>query len=321
MEWLLQYKAFEVSPSSLERFHSTYKTHYENSEIANMDVRKITPLMLKKFLLKIIAKNNMNYKAYNNVATIARQLLDYCVEKELIEFNPMDRVKIKRNVFRHDKKPESHTQVYMDDEIKKIEQVILSDFQTNPKVETVGLALLLAFQTGLRVGELVTLKFSDIKGSYLTVERTETSYSIINPDGTKTKPIYKIKDFPKTSDGNCDIPLTDKAKRYIEMIQEFNATSGFPDSEFIFINRKGERIIRKKIDTAIRKYCKLADLDPRSSHKLRKTFISTLYDTNEISKDELRRIAGHSDIAVTNSCYVYNRKPQEQTLSALNKVL
>ena len=72
---------------------------------------------------------------------------------------------------------------------------------------------------------------------------------------------------------------------------------------------------------AIRTFCKMADIDPRSSHKLRKTFISTLYDTEGISKDELRRISGHSDLAVTHSCYVFNRNPEETTLSALNKAL
>ena len=37
--------------------------------------------------------------------------------------------------------------------------------------------------------------------------------------------------------------------------------------------------------------------------------------------DEVRKIAGHSDLAVTNSCYVYNRNPASQTLNVLNEVL
>lgn len=321
MDWLLNYKSLEISEASLERMHSAYMRYYDNTKLANTDVTKITPIMLKEFLLKHIKDYDMNYKAYTNMATIPRQLFDYCVEKEYIEFNPMERVKIKRNVFRHEKKPESHTQVYFDDELEKLEDAVLKDFETKPTTRTTGLAILLAHQTGLRVGELVTLKPSDIKGSYLTVERTETSYSIINPDGTKSKPIYEIKDFPKTDDSNRDIPLTDKSLKYISMILEANAKHGFLDSEYLFINSRGKRITRKSIDRAIRTFCKLAELDPRSSHKFRKTFISTLYDTDGISKDELRRIAGHSDLTVTTACYVFNRNPKETTLSALNKAL
>ena len=47
----------------------------------------------------------------------------------------------------------------------------------------------------------------------------------------------------------------------------------------------------------------------------------TSIDTNGISNDEVRRIAGHSDLAVTNSCYVFNRNPTSQTLDILNDVL
>ena len=65
----------------------------------------------------------------------------------------------------------------------------------------------------------------------------------------------------------------------------------------------------------------ITNIPPRSCHKIRKTFISTLIDTNGISNDEVRRIAGHSDLAVTNSCYVFNRNPASQTLDILNDVL
>ena len=75
-----------------------------------------------------------------------------------------------------------------------MEEVILKDFEQHPEHGTVGLALILLFQTGLRSGEIVALKPNDIKRDYLTIERTETSYSLIYPDGTKSDVIYEIKD-------------------------------------------------------------------------------------------------------------------------------
>ena len=56
-------------------------------------------------------------------------------------------------------------------------------------------------------------------------------------------------------------------------------------------------------------------------HKFRNTYISTLIDSVGISNDEVRKIAGHSDLAVTNSCYVFNRNPASQTLKVINEVL
>lgn len=104
------------------------------------------------------------------------------------------------------------------------------------------------------------------------------------------------------------------------MALEWNVLHGYSSSEFIFMNYDGERITRKRLDTTIHRYCRIANIPPRSCHKIRKTFISTLYDS-VISKDEVRKISGHSDLAVTNSCYVFNRNPESQTLEVMNDVL
>lgn len=320
-DWILTFKVLEASKATIERIHTSYRKYFSKSSLADKPIKEITPFMLKTFLLEIISRENLNYKAYSAIATIPRQLFDYCMEKELIEENPMDKVKIKKNVFRHDKKPTAETQVFTDEEKQLLEDLILKEFKTNSDYGTTGLALILLFQTGLRSGEAVSLKPTDIKGDYLTVERTETSYSSINADGTKSSVIYEIKEFPKTADGNRDIPLSAKAKYVLELTLEWNKTHGYDTSQFLFLNHNGERIIRKRLDTTIRRYCKIAKIPPRSCHKIRKTFISTLIDTNGISNDEVRKIAGHSDLAVTNSCYVYNRNPASQTLDVLNQVL
>ena len=55
-------------------------------------------MKVKTFMLEIISRENLNYKAYSAIATIPRQLFDYCVELDLLESNPMDKVKIKKNV-------------------------------------------------------------------------------------------------------------------------------------------------------------------------------------------------------------------------------
>ncbi|MBQ2883782.1 MAG: hypothetical protein IJE43_08440 [Alphaproteobacteria bacterium] len=94
-----------------------------------------------------------------------------------------------------------------------MEHFILKEFEENSDYDTTGLALIILFQTGMRLSELASIKPSNIHGNYLTVERAETSYNTINPDGTKSKVIYEIKEFPKTADGNRDIPLSEKAKK------------------------------------------------------------------------------------------------------------
>ena len=59
-----------------------------------------------------------------------------------------------------------------------------------------NLAILLMFVTGMRVGELVTLKSSDFSGNTITIRRTESKI----PAG-KGKYDYIVKDFPKSEAG------------------------------------------------------------------------------------------------------------------------
>ena len=61
---------------------------------------------------------------------------------------------------------------------------------------TTPLAILFNFQVGLRVGELVALKWSDISGNYLHVQRMEiATYEV---DGTKTNGVVN-NGYNKTS--------------------------------------------------------------------------------------------------------------------------
>ena len=60
--------------------------------------------------------------------------------------------------------------VFTDAEVLRITQFILND----PTL--INLGILLAFQTGIRVGELAALQMSDVQGNLLHVYKTEVRY-------------------------------------------------------------------------------------------------------------------------------------------------
>lgn len=113
--------------------------------------------------------------------------------------------------------------------------VVLSYLESNLDLKNLG--ILLMFLTGVRVGELVTLKHSDFSGTVFKVQRTETR--IPSPDGHGYE--YKVKDFPKAEAGvrNAIIPEEyarrkqneadiKRGKRKIPADQRYN--SGLPKS-------------------------------------------------------------------------------------------
>ena len=70
-------------------------------------------------------------------------------------------------------------QVFTDDEIRKITAWITADSERLQSLSNLG--ILFDFYTGLRAGELSTLKYSDFEGNILTVKRTETRHK--SPEG------------------------------------------------------------------------------------------------------------------------------------------
>jgi len=300
-EWL-ELKRLEVSESSIERIHTAYKRFYAEHAINKQQITQINYLYLKTFLLSTIKKYDMNYKQYCSFSCILRGVLEYALEKELILTNPFARFKVGRNVLRQSDTKIAESEVFTIQEREQLEQLIWNDFNTNP-ISTAPLAILLAFYTGLRSGEIVALSENDIQGNYLHIHRTESSYTEIKSDGTKGNMVYTIKDSPKSSSGFRDIFIVDKAKKVLDAVIAFNKEHGW-DNQFLFLDNN-ERIIRKRLDTQIRKYCRQLGITIRSMHKIRKYYISIL-KLNGVPDEEIKRTAGHRDLTTTFNSYCFS---------------
>jgi len=50
-DWLLTYKVLEASKATIERLHTSFRTYYAKSTLADKPIKQITPIMLKTFLM------------------------------------------------------------------------------------------------------------------------------------------------------------------------------------------------------------------------------------------------------------------------------
>lgn len=316
-QWL-ELKRLSVSKGSIERLHTSYKRFYEPENINTMKITDITYMFLKTFILKTVNHYNMNYKQYCNFTSVLRGILEYALECEWIDQNPFDRFHIGRNVLRSPEVQEKKEQVFSIQERELLEQTIWNDYQSNPK-DTVPLAILLDFYTGLRSGELVSLKWSDIENHTLRVCRTEISYSPIHEDGSKGNVIYEVKDSPKTEAGNRNVVLIPKAIKVLEELKSFHEIHKL-ESDFLFVDKDGNRMIRKRLDTKIRSYCNQLNIPVRSMHKIRKYYISALKLAGVPDYDIMRQ-AGHKELTTTLNSYCFSVLEDKQTREAITSAL
>lgn len=147
-------------------------------------------------------------------------------------------------------------QVFTDEETKKIVGWI--DRQPE-KLENLGVRLV--FLTGLRAGELAALKSIDIEDNILHVRRTEIRY--------KDETGHYVRDFRESTKGKVgyrDVVLTEEAKSTIDAIQRLSN-----GTEYLFNGYSGLNFTQ-----LLERICESVGIQPRSMHKVRKTYCTTL---------------------------------------------
>lgn len=155
-------------------------------------------------------------------------------------------------------------------------------------------------QTGLRTGELIGLKWSDIdfENHTMKIERT-MEYR------------YKVGEWrvgpPKSKSGYRTIPLTDEAIRILENQRSKNKSLKLVPIEWkdiVFLCRKGTPVKNSTYDTGLFKYCDRVGIPRFSMHVLRHTFATRCIEGGMKPKT-LQKILGHSNIGITMNLYAH----------------
>lgn len=301
--------------------------YYKNTNITQVALVDLTYLTLNEWAHNLIKKYSLTKKQYYNMSIIMRQCLDYACEPELnlLKDNPFRRVRIKSNLFTRKEKPKSNTQVFIVDEQKKICDTAKKKIAEHPWCTT-PLMILLNFQLGLRISEICAIKWSDVEDNYIHIQRMEVEdYTIKEIDG-ELKSIsngYTIVPYTKSVAGDRKVYLNDSAKKILRQIKKTNMEYGYYDQDFIFIKSQGcVRGTTSAFSQYLTDLCVEAGVMKKSSHKIRKTYISSLFD-QKININTIREQAGHEDeqTSLNNYCFDQNidRVIEDKLEHAANK--
>ncbi len=305
-EWSSQKIEYgEIQKQTFDRYTTDFHRFFDDSFIAKKDIRKITEDDLELFIRETIRNKRLTNKAYCGLRLLIIGIFKYAKRQKFTEisitqfFGDLDLPKkcfVKKAV----KDDES---VFTDDEVEKITGFI----RDNPSLLNYG--ILLAFQTGVRVGELCTLKYSDIQGNKLCIRRTEVRYR-----DKDDKYVFEVRESPKTEAGNRDIILNSEARKTLKEIRKLN-----PFGEYIFM-KDGKRIKEKAFSVKIVKICRYVGIKERSMHKARKTYATKLINGG-VDESIVIKQMGHTSIDCTKNYYYFNNKNDEEVVKQIEKAI
>lgn len=317
-EWLKYYSLHTNADGTVRRVDSDWKKFYENDEIVKKPMNSFSKMQLDTWVHKKIKEYKMTKTCYYNMSLIIRQMMIYAQEAGYILNNPFANVKVNAKMFAKKRKPDSEEQVYtLEEEVLIIEQA-WKDYWKKPEVTT-PLAVILMFYFGVRVGEIVAFKETDVQGNMIEVNRMERRAFEKKGDILGRQTGRTIVDHTKSSAGIRSLFIIEQARDIIDLIIAVNKRNGYNDESFMFVNA-GERIYDSAVRTRLEKYCKKANIVYRSPHKIRKTWISTLIDEG-LNINTIRELAGHENERTTYNNYCFDRKTDKQRKEQMEKAL
>ncbi|MCD7819707.1 MAG: site-specific integrase, partial [Lachnospiraceae bacterium] len=301
--WIERRRDEGISPRTVRRNENHWDKYYAGNPITQIPVHKLTSEKIENFFYDVIRKYNVTAKELGNMKFIMVDMMKLAKRRHYIEVNPMLDVEVKLNACRPPRKQNDRSRVYLPDEKEKLFLALNSELERHPE-NTDAYAIYLLFKLGVRIGELIALKWEDIDtdGRELHIHRMESfdeNDQRIIVEYTKKKSPY----------GDRFLPLGDYEMDIFQKVKSINERYHYPDSEFIFCGKDGRTSMRK-IDSRIRRLCRKVGIEAKSAHDIRRTVASEMFN-NGVPVEVIRNYLGHSDIQTTFSYILDNNKKEE----------
>ena len=295
----------EIEPSTYERYKVDFKKFFMSRSIASMKIQDITDLDLDYFLKDLMKNRDVTSKGFANMRTVLLGTFRYAKKHKYTNINIrayLDETVIPRRMFKHTIMREEDN-VFQEKEVIKIREWI-----TKNGNGITDLGILLVFETGLRAGEIATLEWEDYKGNTLIVRKTESRRH------TDDEVIFDVKEHTKGRDGIRTVVLTKRAIEILEEVKQLN-----PNGKYIF-EKNENRMLGSYFSKRLKRVCKYVEINPRSLHKIRKTYATELLDAGIPEKIIISQM-GHTNINTTKNYYYYNNKTVEYISNEIEKAM
>lgn len=294
----------EIQRQTYDRYTADYKRYILGTELESKEIKTIDELYLENFIKQKISDKNLTAKNWGNMRILISGAMIWARKHNYTDMRIslfLSELQLSNKIFRR-VQTKDEEQVFKTEEENKIRQYV----SKNPDI--LGLGIVLAFSTGLRIGEVSALRWSDWNDDILIVQRTEIKYK-----NERGEWIEEVRDFTKGRDGIREVVLTDDA---ISILKQLYLYTGSQDG-YIFL-RDNNRIKAAWLSNRIEAVCREVGIPHRSFHKIRKTYGTKLLDAN-VGDKIITKQMGHTEILTTKRFYYYNKEETASIKERLEK--
>ncbi|WP_301107117.1 site-specific integrase [Sporosarcina sp.] len=301
-QWLPIYsEAKDVKPGTIRvRIHEINKLLPYFSRLKLKDISRIR----YQDALNDLKDRGYSDSTREGINRTGRMIFRKALELELIKKDPTEFAYVKKNKKTIEQLEEEEIPKYLEKE----ELALFLSTAKNQGLELDYLMFLVLSYTGIRVGELVALKWKDIDFVNQTISITKTYY---NPNNNSVQ--FQLV-TPKTKKSRRKIVVDEDVIKALSLHKEIQTKiihqlgDAYDNQDFIFAKTErhlGYPLVIKMVQIRMARLLAFAKLNPvLTPHSLRHTHTSLLAEAG-VALEQIMDRLGHSNDQITKNVYLH----------------
>ena len=310
--WLFDYRIKDLKPKSFEKYEGIYRNYIKGSTIGKIKLKDLRATHLQKHYNELLDIYNKPVSTVKSLNTRLKPCLAEAEKQGYIQKNYCKMVTL----------PKDNTTK----EIKVLSSEQQKLFIEAIKGHNLEVLFLVALSTGLRLGEILGLKWSDIdfNTGTLTVNRTLQRVTQIDRNGNRESKV--IEQLPKTKNSIRTIPIP---KNILIKLKDYKVEQSknrlklgdlYSNNDYVFCDKLGYPIDDKRPARNLKSVLTKLNIDPIKFHGLRHTYATRLFEAN-VPPKTVQVLMGHYDISITLDVYTHVMEDTKvESVEKLNEI-
>lgn len=295
--WLYENKQNLLKPKSFDRLEQTvlYQViplvgHIQLAAFQSSDVQT---------MLNTLKKNGLSYSTVKKAYDAVNECFRTGVIQKTVLFNPALGVAVPaKKTF-----GKSEIRYYNNDEVDKLCEAATAVYTNGKRVYRLGDGIIVDLNTGLRMAELLALKWTEVDFERRRVVVNSTRVIVKNRDDNAEHKYTVIEqDSAKSATSIREVDMNDACYDALMRLKEITG-----EYDYVLSTKDGKPLSPRYLDRMLRKIAVASEFPEDKIyglHALRHTFASRLFAAGEDVKT-VSELLGHSDITITYNTYIH----------------
>lgn len=304
-KWFYIVKINKVKACSFDRMEQTYK-YQVLPALEYVGIKRISDfdVFAAESVLNYVREKNYSVSTLKKTKNFLSDFFNYAVKCNMAKFNPFSVITLKEDpVIDENDEENSKIVVFEEDEIERFKKACAARYKNGVPRFHQGKYFIFMLNTGIRLGEALATKYSDIDfetGIY-TINKTVTTVKERDKNGKKTGKQKRYIQTPKTKNSKRTMRLN---QDILNIIKELKSAEPEGYDGLIIHGANGEIFGERSFGKRFYSILKYAGIKQCGIHTLRHTFASMAYVHSNGQIEVVSKLLGHRDPAFTAKIYV-----------------